>query len=524
MFDRLVPRVNGKTQWTGETVRLPRAVSVTGAFAPRCAEAFLRRTGRADETGGFPLRVERDAALAEEGYRLRVAPDGVTAQAADERGAVWALTTLACLLDGDAISVCAIEDRPRFGHRGLSLDCARHFFPAAEVEKIIEQLALAKMNTLHWHLSDDQGWRVESRRFPALHETSGAYYTQEEIRAVVEFARVRGVEIVPEIDLPGHVSAILAADPQYSCSGKPVELARTGGIYPIIFCAGREETYAFLEELLDEVASLFPGDRFHIGGDEAPKAEWKKCPYCQARMREMGLADEEELQGYFSARVAEILRVRGKRAVCWNETLLAANRPRDLEIQYWTPMHRESMRHYIERGGRWIDSDMLDLYFDYPYSMSPVRKVYEAVPRVAGEDRSAAPGLLGMECALWSEHIPDARRLEERLFPRVQAMAENAWSGPGDYADFTARLERYLQGPLHADIITTPRDWWDPEGSARQAEAFGYLRTMTESLPAEVREQTLQAAAPDPEFERMFATRFFRPEDIPILKRLMQKQ
>ena len=323
-----------------------------GGFAPWCLEALearLHRAVRPAQAGERPwLRLVRDETLPAEGYRFRAEKDGVTVSAAAELGVVWALTTLAELAEApEGLAPCEIEDAPRYGHRGLSLDCSRHFFPAEEVKKIIEQLARVKMNVLHWHLVDDQGWRIESHRFPLLHETSGAYYTQEQIREIVEFARVRGVEIIPEIDLPGHTTALLAAYPQYSCAGKPVELRQHGGIFDVILCAGKDETFAFLEELLGEICPLFPSPRFHIGGDEAPKTEWKKCPHCKARMESLGLTDYEDLQGWFTNRVTDILKKYGKRAICWNDTLEAKDPDTGNQVQFWTTQHEKPVPAFI---------------------------------------------------------------------------------------------------------------------------------------------------------------------------------
>ncbi|MBO4368102.1 MAG: family 20 glycosylhydrolase [Clostridia bacterium] len=516
MSDCLIPRINGTRTDLGGSVHFPNTVNIINtAFPEWTCEAFLSRTRRTAGKDGFSLRLERDSALPQEGCSLRVTHEGAVLKASSENGILHALTTLACLAREGSLPCCEIQDAPRFPHRGLSLDCVRHFFPAEEVKKIIEEMSLVKMNVLHWHLSDDQGWRIESKRFPKLNETGGPFYTQEEIADIVDFSRKRGIVIIPEIDLPGHVSAILAAFPEYSCSGQQVDIAKSGGIFPIILCPGKESTFTFLEDLLSEVSPLFPGSLFHIGGDEAPKSEWRKCPYCQKRIREEGLSGEEELQGYFMRRTAKMLPE--KQPVCWNETLLSSAPPENAVIQYWTPAHAKSMAKYAEKGGRWIWSDMFGLYFDYPYSMTPVKKVYEARPVIGEEDHSGDTGLLGMECALWTEHIADAEKLETRLFPRLQALAENCWSGTGDYGEFKARLKANMPAAVSRGAAWTSEDWWDPEGEARLAEALGYLKAMREGLDPAVLQETMQAAAPDPGFARIFAARFFRPEDVPIL-------
>lgn len=282
--------------------------------------------------------------------------------------------------------------------------------------RIIEGAALEKLNVLHWHLSDDQGWRVESERFPRLNECGGEYYTKDEIRAVVEYARVRGVEIVPEIDLPGHTSAILAAYPELSCTGEPVALKTAGGVYSVILCAGKDSVFDFIEALLDELCPLFPSARFHIGGDEAPKTRWRACLDCQARIEALGLGGAEQLQGYFSCRAADMLRARGKRVICWNEALRAHRVPDGAQIQYWTLQHRHQMQQYAEAGGEWIYSDMFELYFDYPHSMIPLKRC-TLCARTSAKSRSRGRGSSGWRAASGRSISRTANALRAARFP-----------------------------------------------------------------------------------------------------------
>lgn len=470
---KLIPRPQKITKKPG-VFRLGNVIRLSmDKFSQDCVAAFLSRTScHAGSQGPLLHIIKEERGHSEESYRLHVLPEEIQVIAKTERGVIWALTTAAELLQGGVIPCCEIEDAPRYVHRGLSLDCARQFFPASEVKKVIEEMSLAKMNVLHWHLSDDQGWRIQSKRFSRLQEISGNYYTQEEIREIVSYAMSRGVEIIPEIDMPGHTSAILAAYSEYSCSGKTVTLAHSGGIYPIILCPGQDKTFDFLQGLLEEILPLFPGPRFHLGGDEAPKSEWKKCPHCTARMKDERLARPEELQGYFTARLCRLLAEHGKQPICWNETLLAANVPEDLQIQYWTLQHREPMEPFVQRGGQWIYSDMFELYLDYPYSMTSIKKLYHTAPHLGKQKLDGTLGLLGMEGCIWAEHIRDEERLERLLFPRLYALAEICWSGAGDYKDFLSRLATMISGPLHQMIRYTPRSWWDPKGAARREEAL----------------------------------------------------
>ena len=271
----IIPNPNGSVALHDNRIALPKAFSVQfNDFAPWCADAFLKRT-ESTLTDGKPWIILKHASdLKDEAYRMVISGTGIVIYAGGERGIVWALTTVYHLLDDSrTLPVGRIEDAPKYGWRAQSLDCARHFFDVETVKKIIEQISLVKMNILHWHLTDDQAWRIESKAFPKLHETSEKFYTWDEIRDIVEYARVRGVDILPELDLPGHTTGILAAYPEYSCFGETVSLATAGGIYPIILCAGKEITFELIEKLVDEICPLFPYERMHIGGDEAPKSE-----------------------------------------------------------------------------------------------------------------------------------------------------------------------------------------------------------------------------------------------------------
>ncbi len=513
----IVPAISKEVICTGGTCLIPDHIGVSfGGFQTWCISAFCQRTGREVADGDF-LLLQKDNMLPKEDYRLIITEKQIRIEASTEQGIIWALTTVAEWMEEDAVCCCIVSDGPKYAHRGLSLDCARHFFCADEVKKVIEEISLAKMNVLKWHLTDDQGWRIESKRFPKLHQISGSYYTQEEIRDICEFARARGIEIVPEVELPGHTRGLLAAYPQYSCFEKEVKLAKGGGIYPIVLCPGKEEVYAFLQELLGEIANLFPGHRFHIGGDETPKVEWKKCPRCQARMKQHGFASYDDLQGWFASRVTEMLRGFGKTAVCWNETLCSSTYPKDIQVQYWTLNHRNTMETFANAGGEWIYSDMFELYLDYPYAMTPLKKVYETRPHLGNREIGDMKNLLGMEGCIWSEHICEGERLENLLFPRLYALAELCWSGPQDYEDFCCRLKKIISGKNHRTIAYTPEEGWNPQGKKRQQEAFGYLAAIHAGMSSEVMEQTTEASAPGPEFGQAFMNKFFQPEDIPLL-------
>ena len=263
----LIPAPRGSVHMQEGSVKLPETVTVSlGDFAPWCLEAFAARLDGHVETAENGFITLKKADIAKEGYKLTVTKDGITVEAADESGAVWALTTVTELTaEGEALPIVTIEDAPHYGHRGLSLDCSRHFFTADEVKKVIDQMTRVKLNVLHWHLVDDQGWRIECKTLPLLHETTGTYYTQEEIRSVIEYARVRGMEIIPEIDMPGHQLAALATYPELGCTGGPYDVWGQWGVADDVICAGNEKSMQFLEDVLSEVIDLFPSEYIHVG-------------------------------------------------------------------------------------------------------------------------------------------------------------------------------------------------------------------------------------------------------------------
>ena len=412
----------------------------------------------------------------------------------------------------------------RYNYRSLHLDCARHFFSVSTVKKVIEGISYGNMNILHWHLSDDHGWRIESKKFPKLHECSGEYYTQEEIREVIAYAKERGIEVVPEIDMPGHNLALLSAFPEYSCKGVPVTPAKARGVYRTILCAGKDQTMTFIEELLEEIIPLFDSAYFHIGGDEAPKDEWKECPHCNAKMKELGLTSYEDLQGYFTAQVCAILRKHGKNPICWNDTLLANNIPEDVMIQYWTIDYAKEMKDFVEKGGKWIYSDMFELYLDYPHSMIPLKKVYEFQPHLYKYDIPRADGLVGFEACCWTEHIDNEQKLCEHIFPRVYALAERACGEEHtDYEGFKERVREKIKLLEKAGIPYTKEANWDPKGKDRREDAIQFYLNMGAGVDEVEAKKQAASAAPKIEFVLHFIKEFYKLSDIPaFLKNLFK--
>lgn len=516
------PKINGEETFRSGTFCLPRQLRVNPAdFAPWCLEVFCHRLELSLRSGAPWLTLRRDNALPKEGYRLTIAEQGIEVSASSEQGVIWALTTLYLRTEPDrSVRCCSILDGPRYAHRGQSVDVVRHFFPLEEIKKLIEQMSRVKMNVLHLHLTDDQGWRIESKKFPQLQAVNEQYYTQAQLRELVDYARVRGIEIIPEVDLPGHTTAVLAAFPQLGCTGKQPRLATCGGIYTTILCAGKEAVYRFLEELLEEICGIFPSERFHIGGDEAPKQQWMVCPDCAAAMKKLGLEDYEQLQGHFTRRMVEILRKHNKTPICWNETLNGYPNPVEMQIQFWTMDAPDKMNAYAKRGEKFIYSDMFQLYLDYPYSMTSVRKLYKMRPRIWKRSCGADAGMLGIESTVWAEHIADSKNLEEHLFPRLYIVAEKAWSGShGAYQSFLESLRQLCTLAQHDGVCAMAEDWWNPTGKLRRAEALDFFMKMNGGVLEEVPENQAPAQT---NLRLMYAyvTRFFRLSDLPALAKL----
>jgi hexosaminidase len=440
------------------------------------------------------LRLEDlEGRLGEEGYLLEVGPDRILIRAAALAGLFYGVQTLRQLLPAtiekpsatpDAgfwvVPCVSIEDRPRFSWRGAMLDCSRHFFPKEFVLRWIDILSAHKLNTFHWHLTDDQGWRIEIKKYPRLTEvgawrvdregqpwnvrepqrpdepaTYGGFYTQDEIREIVAYAGARFVTVVPEIEMPGHAKAALAAYPELSCTGGPFTVP-PGGYWPItdVFCPGDEATFAFLEGVLAEVVELFPGPFVHIGGDEVDKAEWRRCPKCQARMEAEGLADENELQSYFIRRIEKVLNARGKRLIGWDEILEGGLAPQ-ATVMSWRGT--EGGIAAARAGHDVVMSPTSHCYIDYyqgpparePLAIGgylPLSKVYEFEPVPDVLTEAQAGRILGGQANLWTEYVPDGRHAEYMALPRLAALAEAVWTPKErrDWPRFAARADGLL--------------------------------------------------------------------------------
>lgn len=421
------------------------------------------------------IKFFKDNKIPAEGYKLKISPDGITVAASDENGAFYGAVTLKLMImqskkaSGVSVLSCAyIYDYPKYSYRGCMMDEARHFYGVDAVKKTLDNMALLKLNKFHWHLCDDQGYRIESEVFPLLNEISskrkyellgGAeilsklglnksgeeyfrYYKKDEIREIVEYANKLCIDIIPEIDLPGHTVAILAAYPELSCLKGKYEVYCENGITKDILCVSQEETYDFIEKLLTEITELFPYKYFHMGGDEAAKGHeiWEKdCSVCQAKMKELGLKNGKELQVYFNNRVNDILKKLGKTSIEWNDGI-GENTDADIVGHYW-----------ITRGPLWVKNEnnkrkfivstCPSLYFDYNNAVVPLKKVYKFDAVKSGFINEK--NVLGLEFESWSEWIDTYDAWEFSVYPRAYAFAEIAWTKDEykNYKDFYKRLD-----------------------------------------------------------------------------------
>lgn len=348
-----------------------------------------------------------------------------------------------------------INDAPKFKHRGMLLDSGRHFFSVDVVKKYIDLLALYKMNILHWHLTEDQGWRIAIDSFPKLTtvgafrtETDGSiyggFYTKNQIKDIVAYATERAITIIPEIEMPGHSQAALAAYPELSCTGNSIGVANNWGVFKDIYCAGNEQTFAFIETVLTEVMDLFPSEYIHIGGDEAPKTRWEACPKCQKRIVDEHLKNEGELQSYFIKRIEKFLNSNGRKLIGWDEILEGGLSP-NATVQSWRGQDGgiEAANHNQFA----IMSPTSHCYFDYGIASIDLQKVYQFDPIPKNLPIEKQNFILGGECNLWSEYIPTEANLDSKTFPRILAMTEVLWSYPKirDFDAFYNRVQNQYQ-------------------------------------------------------------------------------
>ena len=422
-----------------------------------------------------------DPALGNEGYELQITQEAVTLAGNTPAGVFYGQQTLRQLRAADgSLPCCRIWDKPRFSWRGLMLDVSRHFFTKEEIKHFLDVMAVHKFNVFHWHLVDDQGWRIEIKKYPRLTEIGawrkaigfgldagasrnyradgkyGGFYTRDDVCEIVAYAASRQITVVPEIEMPGHSTAALTAHPEFSCSGGPYSLDLNGGIFGGIFCAGQDAAFEFLENILSEVIGLFPSQFIHIGGDEVPKDNWKKCPCCQQRIAAEKLKDEHELQSYFIRRIEKFINANGRRLIGWDEILEGGLAP-NATVMSWRGVTGGIAA--ATAGHDVVMTPTTHCYFDFyqatvgqpsaaGYKGSlPLEKVYEFEPIPSEISAEHAHHVLGGGGNLWTEYVPNYGHAQFMAYPRACALAETLWSPKEsrNFADFTARLKAHTK-------------------------------------------------------------------------------
>jgi hexosaminidase len=400
--------------------------------------------------------VAKEKRLAKEGYRLMVDRDKVVLSSNDEDGIFYAVQTLIQLFDMQRITSdnkalyipsLRIWDEPRFSYRGMHLDVSRHFFDVKFIKHYLDLMAYYKFNRFHWHLTDDQGWRIEIKSYPKLTEVGawrtekdgsryGGFYTQDEIKEVVAYAKKLHITIIPEIEMPGHSRAALAAYPELSCTAKPKPVPNHWGVFKDIYCAGNEKTFDFIENVLDEVIALFPGEYIHIGGDEVPKDRWENCQKCQARMKKEGLQNEAELQSYFIKRISKYLASKGRKLMGWDE-ILEGGLAKDATVMSWRGMQGGIKA--ARMGNQVVMTPGSHCYFDHyqadkayePKAIGgylPLKKVFDFEPVPKDLFTEQKDLIIGAQANVWTEYMAKPDYVEYMILPRMLALSEVLWS------------------------------------------------------------------------------------------------
>ena len=485
----LIPRPMEAEMVKGSyTLTAKSIVCATDITLVRPAELFAEYVAK---DLGATLKVEQkekgaivlslDNSLAKEEYTLKISSKGIAIVGGTPQAVFYGLQSLRQLISageqtkkGVKLEGVAIKDKPLLGHRGAMLDVCRYFFTVAEVKRFIDIMAIHKLNRFHWHLTEDQGWRIEIKKYPNLVKIGswrkqtilghrryskvfdgtphGGYYSQEEIKDIVKYAAERYIEVIPEIDMPGHMVAALASYPHLGCRDEKFEVRTNWGISKDVLCPGKESTFEFIEGVLEEVVSLFPSQYIHYGGDETPRHRWKECPHCQKRIQEEGLKDENELQSYFMHRVEKFLAKHDRKIIGWDEIIYGGIN-KSATIMLWNDRNRAKA---ISLGNDVILTPKYFCYMDYYQTLRPfcnkeglmfkeriltLRKAYSLNP-YEGLQPNEYGRIKGVQANLWTEYVSTFHRVQEKLLPRLAATAEAGWTiGAKNFEDFARRLE-----------------------------------------------------------------------------------
>lgn len=484
--------INAEQSIDEKSMKLIRSFGNQMTLVSGRVNSFATPVGLTSDSGFAKMKgfiFLNDTSLANEEYGIEINKTHCIVRASSFNGYLYAIQTLKQLTSPSVFGktpnpdekflfpAVKIQDKPRFKYRGMMLDCARHFFQVEEVKRFIDIMATFKLNTLHWHLTDDQGWRAEIKKYPKLTEVGGfrngtmidrdwdsndgirygGYYTQEQMKEVVAYAAENGITVIPEVDLPGHMVAALTAYPHLGCTGGPYEVRTIWGISEELLCPGKEDMFTFLEGVFEELFEIFPSEYVHIGGDECPKKEWEKCPACQARIAELGLKDddhftaEQYLQSYVTARMQKFINGHGRKMIGWDE-ILEGELAEGATVMSWRGTAGGIKA--SEMGYDVIMTPTTYNYFDYCQSKDqasepvgiggflPIEKTYSYEP-LEGMSEKQKSHILGVQANLWTEYIATPEHLEYMLLPRMVALSEVQWCKPEDkdFARFSAALE-----------------------------------------------------------------------------------
>lgn len=442
---------------------LPGKADARGGFAFAPCEweqdtaRFLQYISPSKEVK-LPVTAEKDPSLEKEEYTLKVSEDKVKITASCSVGYAYALESLRQLyVAGGGLMPCVnIADKPRFAWRGFLLDVGRYYMPVDTVKKFIDIMLMHKLNVFHFHLTEDQGWRIEIKKYPLLtqegskrshtnfnHKPHGGFYTQEEIKDIVNYCHERHIIAVPEIDMPGHMQAAIHCYPELSCFDRKLPVATHWGVKHDILCAGKDSTMRFVKDVLDEVVELFPDGYVHLGGDEAPKTRWEICPHCQEKIRQLGLENENQLQAHFIGEVKDYLKAKGVQTITWNEDEISGKASADVAWTVWNVLEKDLNKMYaeMERGRTLINASSVPNYLDLTYNKNPLKAVYTQPVSICKPHEK----MVGAEASLWTEQIPTLKRAYFMTFPRLGAFCEAVWSEDmsRNYDEFLARIPAY---------------------------------------------------------------------------------
>lgn len=449
------------------------------------------------EQADIVFALQEQGELRVDEYEISIAERTLNIIANNNQASFWAVQSLLQLFvqddNGQIVAKCChIMDRPQYEWRGLSLDVARHFVSVSTIEQSMRLMARLKLNKLHLHLTDDQGFRVEISRYPQINKVSsyrqgtfyrkggkqyileqdnyGGYYTKQDIAHLVKLAKTLHIDIIPEVDIPGHCVALLASMPEYSCQGTVSEVRTTWGISKDLLCVGKDNTLQVIKDIITEVAEMFPSQYFHLGGDETPKDRWCNCKLCTQKLSQLKLHDFDQLQSWFVNQVKNHLKQLGKTVICWND---GVNDQTDSDIisQHWKMHSIKNTVKQINKGRLTIMSPFYDMYFDYPYAMTPLSKTYRMKVVPTGTKSKNKHNVLGVEGALWTEYVDNDSKLYFQLLPRLHALAECAWGTNNNYRNFVKRAKNDCKFLQKNGIIYNDKAW-------HSGNVFGRLKTV----------------------------------------------